>query len=217
MKQIILLGPPGSGKTTLIKHFLSSKKNIIFNYISIGDITRKEIDSKTKLGYQIKYFLDSNKVYPLHLTSKLIYNHIDSSLKDNKKVILDGYPKFPKETKNYIKKNVDLNNILVIVFNLNLETALNRVKKRRICVSCGLQQQLFSFDKNICKDCGGHLRKRIDDEQSSFINRFKTHSKNVNTNVSLFKKVGIKVLFIDASQSKKNMLSLFKGCLKKLK
>ena len=51
MLNIVLFGPPGAGKGTQ-SEILIKKHNLI--HLSTGDILRKEITNKTKLGLEAK-------------------------------------------------------------------------------------------------------------------------------------------------------------------
>ena len=60
---LVLLGPPGSGKGTLAK-LLSSELNI--PHISTGDMLREEAKSGTFLGKKVKLFMKKGEL-PNHL------------------------------------------------------------------------------------------------------------------------------------------------------
>ena len=58
---IILFGPPGSGKGTQAKHLV---KNYGFAHLSTGDILREEIRSKTDLGELAASFMRAGNLVP---------------------------------------------------------------------------------------------------------------------------------------------------------
>ena len=58
---IILFGPPGSGKGTQAKHLV---KNYGFAHLSTGDILREEIRSKTELGEMAASFMRKGNLVP---------------------------------------------------------------------------------------------------------------------------------------------------------
>ena len=62
---IILLGPPGSGKGTQSTYLSSAYK---LNHISTGDILRSEISDKTKLGLQAESYMNSGDLVPVSYT-----------------------------------------------------------------------------------------------------------------------------------------------------
>ena len=58
---IILLGPPGSGKSTQAK-MIADKYNV--KHISTGDILREHDRKGTPLGVEAKKFMDGGKLVP---------------------------------------------------------------------------------------------------------------------------------------------------------
>ena len=62
---IILLGPPGSGKGTQSNN-LVEKYNL--SHISTGDILRSQIAEKTKLGNAAKVYMDKGDLVPVSYT-----------------------------------------------------------------------------------------------------------------------------------------------------
>ena len=86
---IILFGPPGAGKGTQA-HFIVKK----FNYfqLSTGDLLRKEVNKKTKLGYEIENLISSGKFVPDKTVNSLLRQSI-SNLKFRDRIVFDGYPR----------------------------------------------------------------------------------------------------------------------------
>ncbi|HHB77637.1 MAG TPA: adenylate kinase, partial [Saprospiraceae bacterium] len=65
MLNLILFGPPGSGKGTQAKK-LEKKFNLV--HISTGDLFRHEIGNKTPLGMRAKEFMDKGHLVPDEIT-----------------------------------------------------------------------------------------------------------------------------------------------------
>lgn len=91
MMNIILFGPPGSGKGTqaakLKEHF-----NLL--HISTGDLLRDEISRSTTLGLEAKQFMDAGKLVPDSVVIGMISNTLDEAGKQGKKgIIFDGFPR----------------------------------------------------------------------------------------------------------------------------
>ena len=83
---VILLGPPGSGKGTQ-SSYLVKKYNL--NHISTGDILRLEISSGTKLGKQARKYMNEGNLVP----DQLIIDMVSKKLKKFDSVLLDGFPR----------------------------------------------------------------------------------------------------------------------------
>ena len=89
MFNIVIFGKPGSGKGTQA-HFL--KEKYILYHISTGDLFRKNISNRTKLGVEAKSYLDNGDLVPDSVTIKMLENEVLL----NKKVkgyIFDGFPR----------------------------------------------------------------------------------------------------------------------------
>ena len=96
MFNIIIFGKPGSGKGTQA-NFLKEKYSLY--HISTGDLFRKNISNKTKLGIEAKSYLDSGDLVPDSVTIKMLENEV----LQNKKVkgyIFDGFPRTLAQAKS---------------------------------------------------------------------------------------------------------------------
>ena len=58
---IILIGPPGSGKGTQAK-MIVDRYNV--KHVSTGDILRENVRNGTPLGVEAKKFMDAGKLVP---------------------------------------------------------------------------------------------------------------------------------------------------------
>lgn len=89
MFNLILFGPPGSGKGT------QSEKLIIkygFKHLSTGDLLRSEIANQTKLGLEAKSFMDAGQLVP----DAVVIGMVDAAINTNKGVfgfLFDGFPR----------------------------------------------------------------------------------------------------------------------------
>jgi adenylate kinase len=89
MVNLILFGPPGSGKGTQAK-MLVEKYN--FFHISTGDMFRYEMGNNTPLGLKAKEYIHAGNLVPDSLTVEMLKARVIA----NKKVygfIFDGFPR----------------------------------------------------------------------------------------------------------------------------
>ena len=89
MINVILFGPPGSGKGTQAD--FNVKRNYL-THISTGDIFRKNISQKTNLGKLANEYMKKGQLVPDQLTINLLENELDSFL-DTNGFIFDGFPR----------------------------------------------------------------------------------------------------------------------------
>lgn len=89
MKNIVLFGPPGSGKGT-------QAQNLVEKYgwvqLSTGDMFRFNIKNETELGKLAKSFIDRGALVPDEVTTDMLRDQVRKN-KDAKGLIFDGYPR----------------------------------------------------------------------------------------------------------------------------
>ena len=127
---IILFGPPGAGKGTQSK-YLVNKLNAF--QISTGDLLREEIKKNTDIGKAITNDMKNGKFISDDIVNKLIKNLISDPQKKNK-LIFDGYPRSLSQAKNLevLLKNSNQSIDLILFLNVDKETILKRLEKRKI-------------------------------------------------------------------------------------
>jgi adenylate kinase len=89
MFNIILFGPPGSGKGTQSEKLIEQYG---FKHLSTGDILRREIANKTPLGLEAKSLMDKGHLVP----DEVVIGMIDSAIDANPDVngfLFDGFPR----------------------------------------------------------------------------------------------------------------------------
>jgi adenylate kinase len=98
MFNLILFGPPGSGKGTqsqkIIEHY-----GLI--HLSTGDLLRREIAAKTPLGMEAARLMERGQLVP----DEVVIGMIDSSLEKNgdaKGFLFDGFPRTVAQAKRWI-------------------------------------------------------------------------------------------------------------------
>ena len=89
MINLILFGPPGSGKGTQAEK-LVEKFNLL--HISTGDLFRYEIGNKTELGLRAKSYIDKGDLVPDEVTIGMLKNKVNAN-PDVKGYIFDGFPR----------------------------------------------------------------------------------------------------------------------------
>ena len=89
MFNLILFGPPGSGKGTQSEKLISTYG---LKHLSTGDLLRSEIASKTELGLKAKSFMDAGQLVP----DAVVIGMVDAAISANKGVngfLFDGFPR----------------------------------------------------------------------------------------------------------------------------
>ena len=174
---IILFGPPGSGKGTQSDN-LVEKFNLF--KVSTGDLLRKEIEKKTALGNKIKSIIDKGML----VSDELINDLLEKVLTDKKnfdKLIFDGYPRNLNQAKQLdalLKKNKQKLDC-VFILDVRKEIVIKRVLGRLVCSKCGLTFNKFfnlpNKDEHKCEP--QYLKQRSDDNEETILKRMQTYSK----------------------------------------
>lgn len=89
MLNLILFGPPGSGKGTQAQQLIDKYKLI---HLSTGDLLRKEIAEKTPLGLEAKKIMDSGHLVPDEVVIGIIDNNLEKNATANG-FLFDGFPR----------------------------------------------------------------------------------------------------------------------------
>lgn len=89
MLNIVLFGPPGSGKGTQAK-FLEEKYST--PQISTGDLFRYNLKNETELGQLAKSYMDQGQLVPDEVTTNMLCDHLDNNPNEYG-YIFDGYPR----------------------------------------------------------------------------------------------------------------------------
>ncbi|WCA22260.1 adenylate kinase family protein [Candidatus Phytoplasma oryzae] len=178
MKIIILLGPPATGKGTQ-SSILSKYFNI--PHICVGDIFRKNLQQKNKLGKKIDFYIKKGLLVPDTITNEIISKYLDK--KELKKgFILDGFPRNLKQaqflTQELEKRKMFLNK--VIYLNSDEEFLKNRIIGRIICPNCGeiyhTKTKIPKVD-NLCDNDNSLLIQRKDDNIETFSKRLNIYKE----------------------------------------
>ena len=190
MKNIVLIGPPGSGKDTQIE-----KMHELFDFevIPTGDIARSLAEKYEKY----RQIVESGGLIDDAILAKELSKKLDQL--GNKSVIFDGYPRNLHQADQLNEILLHHNRLLDQVIYISLDEAeiVNRLSVRQICSVCGHN---VVVGENACSLCGGNAIQRQDDEPAVIIRRVQTFLENTLPLVNYYRNKGI-LLEINGDQS----------------
>jgi adenylate kinase len=89
MFNLVLFGPPGSGKGTQSENIV---KTYQLHHISTGDLLRDEVSRHTALGTEAKKYMDQGMLVPDEVVIGMISGKIDDA-PDARGFVFDGFPR----------------------------------------------------------------------------------------------------------------------------
>ncbi len=117
MFNLILFGPPGSGKGTQSKK-LAEKYSL--KHVSTGDILRSEVKQQTTLGKKAQAIMTTGELVPDELLIEILHSEIDNN-KEAKGFIFDGFPRTTVQAKALDGLMVKVSSDICQVISLEVE------------------------------------------------------------------------------------------------
>lgn len=166
-RNIIFIGPPGSGKGTQAKR-LAAQHGI--PHISTGDMLREAIAEGTELGLQAAPIMASGGL----VSDDLMVGIVRDRLAKPDAIpgfILDGFPRTLVQAE---KLDAIVGNgaeaLRVLQLLVPDETIVKRIALRRSCAQCGAIYHLENnppANDSVCDRCGAEVVARADDNETA--------------------------------------------------
>lgn len=129
MLNLILFGPPGSGKGTQAQ-YLVEKYQLL--HISTGDLLRSEIKASTPLGIEAKTYIDKGELVPDEVVIGMISSQLDTNIGKVNGFIFDGFPRTKPQAEALDKlldfKNTSISQVLAL--EVSEEEVVGRILNR---------------------------------------------------------------------------------------
>lgn len=188
---IVLFGPPGSGKGTQAK-MLAEKYNI--PHISTGDILRENLKNKTKLGLEAKAYMDKGELVPDDVLIGIIKDRLLQP-DCTSGFLLDGYPRTVPQADALSRILNEMDKKLDVVLNIDVpdDELIKRLSGRRMCPCGASYHVLFNPPKQegICDLCGTPLYHRDDDQEEAIMNRLDVYKTQTQPLIDYYTKKGL--------------------------
>lgn len=163
---IVLLGPPGSGKGTQAELL---RDKLQFVHYSTGEVFRDHIKRRTPVGIEVEEFVTSGKLVPdevvLEVVNAFVSEHAGA------RILFDGFPRTIPQAEGLDRvlaardEEVDM----AVLIDLADDEVVKRLSSRRQCRKCG---RIFNLTfmppkvDGVCDGCGGGLYQRPDDSEN---------------------------------------------------
>ena len=155
-KLFLIIGAPGSGKTTDASIIAKNNADKIVHY-STGDMLREEVSSGSTLGQEIEDYISKGALVPLEIIVNTIVSAINNAPVDN--VLIDGYPRSTEQMIAFDElvakeDNIELSSVIEV--RVSQAVAQERILGRRAEAAPG--------------------EERSDDSEEVFISRMKIYT-----------------------------------------
>jgi adenylate kinase len=169
---LVLLGPPGSGKGTQGERL---QEDLRLPYYATGDILRAAVRDETALGRTAKEYMDRGDLVPDEVIVGVIAEALDSeAARDG--FLLDGFPRTTPQAEALDAKLGELGRAVsaVLLIDVSDDEVVRRLGGRRTCAENG---HVFHVDFNppaqegVCDIDGSELITRDDDNPETIRNR----------------------------------------------
>jgi adenylate kinase len=195
---IVLFGPPGSGKGTQAK-MLAEKYSVV--HISTGDILRENLKRETKLGLEAKSYMDKGELVPDEVLVGIIKDRLSQS-DCASGFLLDGYPRTIPQADAMKKILNEIDKKLDAVLNIDVpdEELIKRLTGRRMCACGASYHVIFNPPKQegICDLCGNKLYHRDDDKEEAIMNRLGVYKDQTQPLIDYYRKEDL-ILTVDGA------------------
>jgi adenylate kinase len=189
---LVLLGPPGSGKGTQGERL---NADLRLPYYATGDILRGAVRDETPLGKSAKEYMDRGDLVPDEVIVGVIVERIDSA-EAREGFILDGFPRTTPQAEALDAKLAELDRgvTAVLLIDVTDEEVVRRLGGRRTCEAEG---HVYHVDFNppkvegVCDIDGSPLMIRDDDQPDVIRKRLSTYHEKTEPLVSYYDGKGV--------------------------
>ena len=128
MYNLILFGPPGSGKGTQAQLLVDRHD---FLHISTGDMFREELSNHTPLGQQARHYMDQGNLVPDEVTIAMLRKRVDAH-PEVTGIIFDGFPRTDPQAAalNDLMKEKGARIDALILLDVDADTVVKRILGR---------------------------------------------------------------------------------------
>jgi adenylate kinase len=189
---LILLGPPGSGKGTQGERL---QEDFQLPYYATGDILRAAVRDGTELGREAKEYMDRGDLVPDEVIVGVIAERV-ASPEAADGFILDGFPRTIPQAEALEAKVQELERELTaaVLIDVDDDEVVRRLGGRRTCVKNGHVFHVeFDPPKNegICDVCGARLEVRDDDKPEVIRHRLEQYHEKTEPLIAYYEERGV--------------------------
>jgi adenylate kinase len=188
---LILLGPPGSGKGTQGERL---RDDLDLPYYATGDILRAAVREQTELGREAKEYMDRGDLVPDEVIIGVIAERVDGHEAEDG-FILDGFPRTVGQADALERKMDELGRRLTaaLLIDVTDDEVIRRLGGRRTCPNGHVYHVEFDPPERegVCDVCGEELIVRDDDKPDVIKHRLEQYREKTEPLISFYDDRGI--------------------------
>jgi adenylate kinase len=189
---LILLGPPGSGKGTQGERL---QEDLELPYYATGDMLRKAVRDETEIGLEAREYMDRGDLVPDETIIGVIADRLESG-EASHGFILDGFPRTLPQAEALDRKLGEIARQLtaVILIDVPDEEIVRRLSGRRVSRDEGHVYHVeFNPPKveGICDIDGSELIVRDDDRPEVVLNRLEQYHEKTAPLIEFYEGEGL--------------------------
>lgn len=192
MSDIVLLGPPGSGKGTQASRIAAQKGWV---HLSTGDLFRAHLRDRTKLGETARSYMDKGELVPDAVTVDMVRERL-GGIPGATRVIFDGFPRTTAQAEALDAVLAEMGRDLagVALLEVPREELITRIARRATCANC---QTVYNLDTSppkrpgVCDRCGGPVVQRSDETPEVVARRLEVYEEETRPLVDFYAERGL--------------------------
>lgn len=199
-KNYILLGPPGSGKSTQADFF---KAKLQLTHIDVGSELRMIAGEDSPLGREVYQTIYVRKELTSDAVVKQALSRALAKADPKRGIVLDGAPRRESQIEEVIDILAEYGRTIdqVVFIDLPKDASIDRISRRFSCEQCGEKFVLGIHPEDHadpCFKCGGALTQRRDDTPAGVETRWRIFHEDTEPVIRHFEQEG-KLLHVDGT------------------
>ncbi|MDB6081638.1 MAG: adk1 [Chlamydiia bacterium] len=183
---LLLLGPPGSGRSTLA---VKLSKTFSIPHLTAASLLQDHIREDTEIGQKVRDYLNSRGYIPDTLILQMLYDYLKHQDK-TQGFVLAGIPRTLEQAQELKKALSNQYQFLAMSICVSDEVLLLREEGRLVCQDCGrVYHKLFSppHEAMKCDQCKKTLIQRDVDTPENLHKKLDEYRKSMEPVLTFYK------------------------------
>lgn len=176
-----MLGPPGAGKGTQAERFARERR---VPRVSTGDVLRQAQIDDEAAHRRAKSLMDAGHLVDDDLVIGIVRHRL-AAPDASSGFVLDGFPRTLLQAEALDHLLDDRQPLVVVDIEVPEATLVDRLRSRRVCVSCGTPA---TAALTVCGSCGGKLVPRRDDDFAVVQERLRVYAEQSQPIVEFYRR-----------------------------